>query len=87
MKIKEGYYLKKTSDFAVVCSKNSADVPINNIVLTETSEFLWNCISEKDMTKEQLLNALLDRFDISTVLALSNIDVFVKTLKENDIIE
>ena len=87
MKIKEGFYLKNIHGQCTVCSKNTVNAPLGSIVLTETSEFLWNCISEKEMTKEQMLNALLERFDISTVLALSNIDVFVKILRENDIID
>ena len=34
-----------------------------------------------------MLNALIENFDISTVLALGDIDVFVRTMKENEIIE
>ncbi len=87
MKIKKGYYLKNINGQKTVCCEDVSNAPLSSIVLTDVSEFLWNCIAESEMTKEQMLNALLDRFDISTVLALSNIDVFVKTLRENDIIE
>ena len=38
-------------------------------------------------TKKDMLNALLDNFEISTVLALGDIDVFLRTMKENGIIE
>lgn len=87
MKIKPEFHLKKISGQNVVCCENSVSSPMNSIVLTETAAFLWEQISQKDMGKEQLLNALLDRFEISTVLALNDIDIFVKTLKENGIIE
>ena len=33
------------------------------------------------------LDALLENFEISTVLALGDIDVFLRTMKENGIIE
>lgn len=87
MKIKSGFYLKNINGQTVVMSENTAESPINSIVLGETATFLWECLSKSEMGKEQLLNALLDRFEISTVLALNDIDVFVKTLRENGIIE
>lgn len=87
MKIKSGFSLKNIDGQYVVCSENTADASQKNIVLTETLVFLWERLSQRAHTKEELLNALLDNFEISTVLALSNIDVFVKTLRENEIIE
>lgn len=59
----------------------------NSIVLADTAVFLWNLLKERDVTKTEMLNALIENFDISTVLALGNIDVFVRTMKENGIIE
>ena len=54
---------------------------------TKITRFLWNLLLEKDLTKTEMLNALIENFDISTVLALGDIDVFVRTMKENGIIE
>lgn len=86
MKIKSGFYLKNTDGVMVVQCENAA-IPMNNIVLGGTATFLWEVLSREDMSKEQLLHALLDRFEISTVLALNDIDVFLKTVRENGIIE
>ncbi len=88
MKIKECFSLKKENNITfVVCDKNINRNFNANIQLTDTSVFLWNLLADGDKTKEQMLNALLKQFDISAVLALNNIDVFIKTLKENGIIE
>lgn len=88
MKIKEGFSLKKENDIAIViCDKNINRNFNANIQLTDISTFLWNLLASGDKTKEQMLNALLGQFDISAVLALNNIDVFIRTLKENGIIE
>ena len=87
MKIKEGYILKNSSGNYVV-SVNDGNVKLNNsIVLTETAVFLWNLIKDKHLTKVQMLNELINNFDISTVLALGDIDIFIRTMMENDIIE
>ena len=88
MKIKQGFSLKqKNGEAVIVCDKSLNRDFTSSIQLTETSIFLWNLLKKCDCTKEQMLNELLNEFDISTVLALNNIDVFVRTLKENGIIE
>lgn len=88
MKIRQGFNLKtENGQTVVVCDKNINRDFNSTIVLTETSAFLWNMIQNENTSKEKMLNGLLDNFDISTVLALNNIDVFIRTLKENGIIE
>ena len=72
----------------MVVPENSNTVEQENVIfLNETAAFLWNLLLEKDLTKTEMLNALIENFDISTVLALGDIDVFVRTMKENGIIE
>lgn len=88
MKIKSGFELVNRSGINVVVNKNkNTSSPNNTIVLTETATFLWNLLKEKDVTKTEMLGALIENFEISTVLALGDIDVFVRTMKENGIIE
>lgn len=88
MKIRQGFNLKTDNgQTVVVCDKNINRDFNSTIVLTETSAFLWNMIQNENTSKEKMLNGLLDNFDISTVLALNNIDVFIRTLKENGILE
>jgi len=88
LKIKSGFELVKRSGQNIVVSKNGTDSKLDNyIVLNDTAVFLWNLLKEKDVTKTEVLNAVIENFDISTVLALGDIDVFVRTMKENGIIE
>ncbi len=88
MKINENFELINHSGQYIVVSKgDNTKNPNNAIVLTETAVFLWNLLKEKDVTKTQMLDELIANFDISTVLALGDIDVFVRTMKENGIIE
>lgn len=88
MKIKNGYGLQKVSgQWIITYNGVPTGAQLNSIVLSDTTAFLWNLLKEKEVTKTEMLDALISEFDISTVLALGNIDVFVRTLKENDIIE
>lgn len=88
MRIKDGYELKNENNrYVVTCNGVVSGELDNSIVLADTAIFLWNLVKEQDVTKTEMLNALIENFDISTVLALGNIDVFVRTMKENGIIE
>ena len=89
MKIKKGFSLvKHNGQNVIVCDKNIIKDYTSNIILNETSSFLWHLIEENEnITKEDILNQLLQKYDISTVLALNDIDVFARTLKEHGILE
>lgn len=88
MKIKKDYELKKSSNHYIIEYKG---IPTNAVfdsaVSLQTVEVLWNLLKEKESTKTEMLEQVINTVDISTVLALGNIDVFVRILKENDIIE
>ncbi len=88
MRIKDGFkvvnYYGQNTVVADAAAKGGLD---NNIVLTDTSLFLWNLLKGRDVSKTEMLDALLENFEISTVLALSDIDVFLRTMKENGLIE
>ena len=88
MRIKDGFSVVNLQgqNTVVANAANSAELQ-NTIVLTDTSLFLWNMLKNGDVSKPQMLDALLDNFDISTVLALSDIDVFIRTMRENGLIE
>lgn len=47
---------------------------------------LWQLAQNREITKQQMLDEVLKEFDISTVLALGEIDNFIKKLKEFGII-
>lgn len=88
MKLKQGFSLKREDgQIVVVCDKSINPNFNTTIMLTEISAYLWELLECKSASKEDMLNALLEKYDISTVLALSNIDIFIKTLKENGILE
>lgn len=88
MKIKNGFKLKNINDQTIIVCDKSIFPDFNTVIaLTDTSIILWNMLINGKTSKEEMLHELLNKFDISTVLALNDIDVFLKTLKENGILE
>lgn len=85
MRIKSGYEAENISGQYVV-TYNGQQLK-NDIVLIESSLFLWNLVKGRDVNKTEMLEALLANFEISTVLALGDIDTFVRTLKEYGVLE
>lgn len=88
MRIKADYEIESSSGQYVIKYKGTpTKIQLDSIVSSDITLFLWDKLKEKDMSKTEMLDALISEFDISTVLALGNIDVFVRVLKENGIIE
>ena len=88
MRIKSDFTLKNDKGKHIIVATGETARSFNSsIVLSDTAIFMWERLKQQEMSKEQLVNALLDKFPISTVLALSHVDTFFKTLKENEILE
>jgi hypothetical protein len=85
MKIKNEYSIISQNDGYLVCLNGT---PLEKtLFLNKTAAFLWGLLEKEDLLTSQLLDAVLKEFEISTVLALGEIDTFLKIIKENGIIE
>ncbi len=84
LRIKSGFDIVNVDEHYVIKGENSLN---QTIILDEISLFLWNNLKDKDFSKNEMLDLLLKAFEISTVLALGEIDKFVRILRENEIIE
>ena len=84
LRIKSGFDIVNVDGHYVIKGEKSLN---QTIILDEISLFLWNNLKDKEFTKNEMLELLLNKFEISTVLALGEIDKFVRILRENEIIE
>lgn len=88
MRIKPHFSLKtENGQNVIVCKEGHLHGFNNTITLSETAAFLWRQLEQGDKSGDQLLNLMLEEYDISTVLALNDIDIFLKTLRQNGILE
>lgn len=85
MKIKTDYILKNIAGenvLMLLSSKQERKI----ITLNETALFLFNLIAEgKD--RENLINLLLEEYDLDEKVAASDVDAFISTLRKADILE
>lgn len=52
------------------------------IQLNETGAFLWNLMSKKDMSEAELVNALLEEYDVAREIAERDVARIVASLAE-----
>ncbi len=88
MRIKKGFKLKLVSGRQTVVADRRIIKNFNSvIILNETAVFIWNLMYEQDILKEKIPELLADAFNMPIILATNNANVFIKTMRENGIIE
>lgn len=86
MKISEGYLLRTVAGKNIVVSIGN-DVNFNGMLtLNDTGVFFWNLL-QNDITKEEMLEAVLKEYDVSSDIALRDIENFIQKLKDSKILE
>ena len=87
MKIKQGFMLREVAGNFVVVAVGEASKKFNGVInLNESGAFLWKQLT-KEVTKEQLLEALLNEYEVPEEIAKNDIEKFINKLKEADILE
>ena len=88
MKIKSGFVLEKVADSYLACATGKLARSFKGLVRqNETGAFLWNKLSEGDVTEGDLVRALLSEYDITEDIAAKDVDTFVKSLVAAGIVE
>jgi len=88
MKIKSGFVLEKVGGAYLAVAVGSRTKDFNGLVrMNGTGAFLWELLSKKEMTKEELLSAVLAEYDVGEEQVKGDIEAFEKTLRDNGILE
>ena len=82
MRIKEGFVLKKLGIGFVVVTLGQAGMDFNGAIrMNETGAFLWQRIADGEGTREQLIGAMLARFEgLDRAAAAQDLDAFLNTI-------
>lgn len=87
MKIKKGFMLRKIGEQNVVVAVGEASRSFNGIIrLNDSGRYLWEKL-QGGISEEELLQAMLNDFDIDESTARSDIAAFVAKLKEAGLLE
>lgn len=87
MKIKDGFILREVADSYVVVTVGEAVKTFNGVInLNETGALLWKTL-EKGAEEKDLVDALLNEYDVERELAQNDVKLFIKKLTEAGLIK
>lgn len=87
MKIKQGFVLRNVADATIVVPTGAASIDFNGMItLNETGAFLWRLL-EQETTEQQVLEAMLEEYDVDESTARAGIARFVAKLEHEGLLE
>ena len=88
MRLKSGFVLEEVGGtfLAVAVGERAEELKVL-IKLNSTGAFLWRILAERDVTEDDLANALLAEYDVSTELAYSSVKSFIKAISDGGLID
>ena len=87
MKAKQGFVLKNVEDeYILMPTGGNIGKFDGTILLNEVSAFVWEKL-KNSLSKDDLLNAILDEYEVEKDVAAADLDTILVTLKEYDVIE
>ncbi len=87
MKIKNEFILRKIADSYVVVPVGKMTLDFNGVInLNETGAFLFRILQE-GADREELIDRMLEEYNVSRERAAADIDRFIEKVKEADVLE
>lgn len=87
MKLVEGFCIRKILDETVIIPTGKAAHCLSGLIsVNETGEFLFELL-QTDQTKDSLVAAMLEEFEVEKEIAEADVAAFVKVLIENGMLE
>lgn len=87
MKIKKGYLVREVAGENIVVSTEKREVDFDYIIhLNDSAKLLFEALMEDDLEEKDLVNILLNNYEVEEDVAAKDVSEFVEMLKLNDII-
>lgn len=88
MKIKEGFTLRTICGNHIVVGEGLALVNFDKMLsLNESAAYLWEQVTGRDFTEDDLTNLLTDRYEVSEEKAREDVREMVTIWQENGMLE
>lgn len=87
MKIKKGFAKRNIAGSEIVVPVGENASRFNGMItLNETGSFFWDCLSQ-ETTKEEVVEKVLEIYEVGRQKAEADFDKFTAMLKENGLLE
>lgn len=86
MKINEGFVLTSVAGSDLIVATGNATKTLNGyITINQTARVMWDML-EKECSQEDLVNAILEKYDVDRAIAERDVAAFVKKLLDAGVI-
>ena len=86
MKLNGTFTLREIAGEILVIPVGKTALNLNGmIILNPVSKVIWECL-EKEATREELLTAVCDAFEVETADAEQDLDEFLEELRKQDLL-
>lgn len=87
MKIKEGYKIREIAGENVLIMQGRYGMDMTKVItLNETSVFLWNKLLDINFEITDVVNVLIEQYDVSSEIAEKDVEIWLNELKECNLI-
>ncbi len=87
MKIKDGFILRNVAGNNVVVPIGQATIDFNGMIsLNDTGAFIFEQMLN-EITRDELVQAVVNEYDIDEKLAQKDVDAFIEKIKGEDLFE
>ncbi len=87
MRIKDGYLLREIADCAVVVPIGERVIDFKGMmILSESAALLWRNLAD-NCSHEQLLQLLVDEYDVTRDRAEVDLDEFLSVARQNGVLD
>lgn len=88
MKAKEGFNLRTVCGEQIIVAEGKENIDFSNIIsMNETSAYLWEAIKDKEFSLEDLVELLLEQYEVDKDIASKDVEALVKQWKDAGIID
>lgn len=88
MRTKEGFMLRQLGSQYVVVALGKASEEFKGIIrLNQAGAFLWDRLSIQNETKETLVQAMLNQYEINQETAQSDVEEFMTALEKANLLK
>lgn len=87
MRLKSGFVLEEVGGtFLAVAVGERAEELKALIKLNSTGAFLWKILAQRDVSEDELAEALLEEYEVTPEVAKSSVQSFVKAISEGGLL-
>lgn len=88
MRINNKYKLRKIAGESVVIMQGAYGVDLTKIIsFNETSEWLWNELTDKEFTQNEVEALLMSKYEVEETMAKKDASAWVEKLLKYNLIE